>query len=66
VAQQYRPSQNETGYSGLLQKDIYADWEQSGGDLGMGDAGRAKGNRLPFEPALQKPGAVPFKVKKGS
>lgn len=50
----------------MLQKDIYAEWEQSGGSDGMGDAGRAKGNRLPFEPALQKPGVVPFKVKKGS
>ncbi len=50
----------------MLQKDIYAEWEQSGGSLGMGAAGRDKGNRLPFEPVLQKPGAVPFKVKKGS
>jgi hypothetical protein len=60
---QYVPTKNETYFSGMLQKDIYADWEQSGGDLGQGPVGHAKGNRLPFEPAHQKPGVVPFKTK---
>lgn len=69
MAKQYTPQTEGVGgsgtayYVGRLQKDIYADWEQSGGSNGPGLVGSSKGNRLPFEPALQKTGRVPFTTK---
>ena len=65
VAKQYVPTNNETFFSGLRQKDIYAEWEHSGATFGEGPAGLAKGNRLPFEPVTQKPGVKSFKLKGG-